>query len=60
MTCQAQYQIKDEIRRLESFLLRQGEISDLLAKITLHSIHIIAAVPLFKANATNLVVMGRL
>ena len=31
-----------------------------LAKITLHSIRIEAAMLLFKANATNLVVMGRL
>ena len=44
----------------KAFYPDEEKISGLLAKITLHSICIDAAMLLFKANATNLVVMGRL
>ena len=42
------------------FYLDEKKISGSLAKITLHSIRIEAAMLLFEANATNLVLMGRL
>ena len=42
------------------FYPEQQHISGSLAKITLHSICIIAAMLLFEAKATDLVVMGRL
>ena len=42
------------------FYPEQQHISGSLAKITLHSIRIMAAMLLFEAKATDLVVMGRL
>ena len=42
------------------FYPKQQHINGSLAKITLHSIRIMAAMLLFKAKATNLVVMSRL
>ena len=42
------------------FYPKQQHISGSLAKITLHSIRIMAAMLLFEAKATDLVVMGRL
>ena len=58
----AKHSIKSKLKfaAWKIFYPDEEKISSYLGKITLHSICIEAAMLLFEANGTNLVVMGRL